>query len=110
VQYLFGDTDIAAQRLKVLAEVFAKSTRAFLYDTVIDKPSMVLDLGCGPGHSTHLLADFIQCDSVVGLDNSENLISLARRGEQSKFLSFFTMLHRLHSPRGRAISSIAGFY
>jgi len=66
----FGDTDIAARRLKVLAEVFAESTRAFLLDTVISKPRLALDLGCGPGYSTHFLADGLQCNHTAGLDKN----------------------------------------
>lgn len=77
MQYLFGDTDIAARRLKVLAEVYAVSTRAFLCDTVTARPALAVDLGCGPGHTTHLLADTFDGERVVGLDNSEHFIALA---------------------------------
>lgn len=79
MQYTFGDSDIAARRLKVVADVFAPSTRAFLLDTVTDKPRLAVELGCGPGYSTHLLADVLECDHIVGLDNSEHFISLARK-------------------------------
>jgi len=88
VQYLFGDTDIAAQRLKVLAEVFAESSRAFLLETDIGKPRLALDLGCGPGYSTHFLANLLQCEQVAGLDNSEHFISLAQKTETKK-VSFY---------------------
>lgn len=88
MQYLFGDTDIAARRLKVLAEVFAETTRAFLLDTVIGKPRLALDLGCGPGYSTHFLADVLQCNHTVGLDNSEHFISLAQKTKTEK-VSFY---------------------
>ena len=86
MQYLFGDTDIAAQRLKVLAEVFAESSRAFLLDTDIGKPRLALDLGGGPGYSTHFLANLLQCEQVAGLDNSEHFISLAQKTETIKTL------------------------
>src|SRR5437868_4367442 len=33
--YAFGDSEIAARRLEVLAQVFASSTRAFLQRTVV---------------------------------------------------------------------------
>jgi SAM-dependent methyltransferase len=81
MQYLFGDTDIAARRLEVLAKVFAPSTRAFLLETVKGKVGLALDLGCGPGYSTHFLADTLPCDQVSGFDNSEHFISLAQRTE-----------------------------
>jgi SAM-dependent methyltransferase len=79
MSYLFGDSDIAARRLKVVAEVFAEPTREFLIDAVGDASGLALDLGCGPGYSTHLLADVLQCDDTVGLDKSEHFISLARK-------------------------------
>jgi SAM-dependent methyltransferase len=76
--YLFGDTDIAARRLQVLAEVFADSTRPFLQHAVTGTRHLAVDLGCGPGFSTHLLTKVLACDHVVGLDNSQHFITLAR--------------------------------
>lgn len=77
-KYLFGDTDLAARRLAVLAEVFAESSRAFLLDDCDTKPNVALDLGCGPGFTTHLVSDAVKCDTV-GLDNSEHFMSLAEK-------------------------------
>ena len=77
MHYLFGDTDIAAHRLKVVAEVFAEPTRAFLLDSVTGSPRLALDLGCGPGYTTHMLAATLQPEHTAGLDNSEHFISLA---------------------------------
>jgi trans-aconitate 2-methyltransferase len=84
MQYLFGDTDLAARRLKILADVYAEPTRTFVLDTVIDKPRLAIDLGCGPGYTTHLLADILDCDQIVGLDNSEHFISLAQKTETER--------------------------
>ena len=78
MEYLFRDTDIAARRLKVVAEVFADSTRTFLLDAGPSAPQLALDLGCGPGYTTHLLADVLTCEHTAGLDNSEHFISLAQ--------------------------------
>lgn len=77
--YMFGDTEIAARRLKVLADVYAASTRAFLTAAVTCKPQYGVDLGCGPGHTTHLLAAALHGAHVLGLDNSEPFIALARQ-------------------------------
>jgi SAM-dependent methyltransferase len=77
--YLFGDTDIAAQRLQVLAEVFADSTGPFLQDASTGTPRLAVDLGCGPGFTTHLLDTVLRCEHVVGLDNSPRFISLAQQ-------------------------------
>jgi hypothetical protein len=43
--YLFKDTDLAARRLRVLADVFAPASRAFLLDMVNTEPELALDLG-----------------------------------------------------------------
>lgn len=86
--YLFGDTDVAAARLRVLAEVFAESSRPFLLEAVNTAPRAVVDLGCGPGYSTHFLADLLQCDRVAGLDSSKHFIALAQKTRTEK-VSFY---------------------
>ena len=85
MKYLFGDSDIAARRLEVLAEVFAEPTRAFLLDAVSDAPELVVDLGCAPGYTTHLLADALQCNHAAGLDKSEHFVSIAQKTENVSF-------------------------
>jgi len=79
MSYLFQDTDIAAQRLQLLADVFAPASRAFLQDTVSTAPQLAVDLGCGPGYTTRLLLDTTQCVRAIGLDTSEHFLTLARR-------------------------------
>lgn len=87
MSYLFGDSDRAAQRLRVLADVFATSSRPFLQGMTETPPQLALDLGCGPGYSTRLLADATQCARAIGLDNSERFITLAGRSA-TEHLSF----------------------
>ena len=77
--YLFTDSDQATQRLKYLAEVYEKTTREFVVDVIRSHPQLVLDLGCGPGFTTHLLAELTRCDRAVGIDNSEHFIKLAEQ-------------------------------
>jgi trans-aconitate 2-methyltransferase len=79
MDYAFGDSEIAAARLKVVAEVFAPSSAAFLRESVTTRPRLALDLGSGPGYSTHLVADTLRCRHTVGVDRSEQFLSLARR-------------------------------
>ncbi len=76
--YAFGDTDLAARRLALLAKTFADSSSAFMRDAGDGRPRMAADLGCGPGYSTHLLAGTLAPDHTVGLDNSESFLALAR--------------------------------
>jgi len=82
--YLFADTDLAAHRLKLLANVFAASTRSFMQDAVDEQIQSAVDLGCGPGYTTHLLADILQAERVVGLDASEHFIELARASSTAR--------------------------
>ena len=78
MEYLFGDTDLAAERLEVLARIFAEPSRPFVRECAPERGALAVDLGCGPGHTTHMLAGLVACEAVVGLDNSEHFISLAR--------------------------------
>ena len=55
MKYLFADTDLAAHRLELLANVFAESSKPFLKEANIASANLAVDLGCGPGFSTHFL-------------------------------------------------------
>jgi ubiquinone/menaquinone biosynthesis C-methylase UbiE len=81
VKYLFADNDLAAQRLKELAEVFAPSTRAFVQESIQNPPRRLLDLGCGPGITTHFLAELTACQQAIGLDKSANFLAQANETE-----------------------------
>src|ERR1700684_3759487 len=61
-RYAFGDTATASQRLGVLASVFVPTSTALLRSLRGGSgsgtpPALVLDLGCGPGHTTAMLAE-----------------------------------------------------
>jgi trans-aconitate 2-methyltransferase len=78
VKYLFGDDEIAARRLELLANVYQESTRAFLVKAAGGaRFGLAVDLGCGPGFTTTLIADILRCDHVLGLDASASFITLA---------------------------------
>jgi len=49
--YSFGDSEIAAERLALLARVFDPALRAFLERVAPRHPRLALDLGCGPDHT-----------------------------------------------------------
>lgn len=82
--YLFGDSELAAQRLRLLAEVFAPSTRAFLERLTLAAPRRILDVGCGPGHTTRTVAEIFPQAAIRGLDCSPQFISLARAATQDR--------------------------
>lgn len=50
-----------------------------LHRIELEHPSRILDIGCGPGNSTRLLAQRYPCASILGIDSSENMIEAARR-------------------------------
>jgi SAM-dependent methyltransferase len=70
-QYSFRDTDLARARLELVADVFAAPSTSFLQEEVNFRPHLALDLGCGPGRTTQLVADVTGAALVVGLDVSE---------------------------------------
>ena len=76
--YTFGDSDLAARRLALVAETFADTSAAFMRESVTTRPQFAADLGCGPGYTTYLLADTLKPERTVGLDNSENFLSHVR--------------------------------
>ena len=82
-QYLFGDSEVASHRLRVVAEVFAKSSRRFLRAAAPDRPNLAVDVGCGPGYTTRLVADVLRPLRTVGIDRSEAFITEARRASGS---------------------------
>ena len=79
--YSFGDSELAAERLRVLDAVFAAPTDALLADvdvTTAVPPGRVVDLGCGPGATTARLAARYPRATVTGIDESEPFLAAAR--------------------------------
>jgi len=77
-QYAFGDTDLAARRLALLDEVFGPSSRSMLADFVTSPRALAYDLGCGPGHTTAMVAQLSRAARTIGLDSSALHISRAK--------------------------------
>lgn len=44
----------------------------------LESPRKIVDLGCGPGNSTQVLADKYKNAYILGVDNSENMITAAK--------------------------------
>lgn len=77
--YAFGDGDAPARRLALLADVFDPTSREFLLREGPARPPLALDLGCGPGHSTRLIAQALRPRRTVGLDISPDFVARAAR-------------------------------
>lgn len=78
-RYTFGDSDLAADRLGLLAAVFEPTSRALLARVRRGEGSDVaVDLGCGPGHTTRLVAEVCRSRAMLGLDASDRFVAAAR--------------------------------
>lgn len=78
MSYLFGDSDLAAQRLGLVASTFRASSVDFVAEIVQEPPELAIDLGCGPGHSTRMLSEAIKAKRTLGLDSSEHFVQIAQ--------------------------------
>jgi SAM-dependent methyltransferase len=76
--YTFGDTDAAADRLALLARAYEASSARVLSSIGFASPPRAVDLGCGPGYTTHLVHRAIGARETWGLDASERLVARAR--------------------------------
>jgi trans-aconitate 2-methyltransferase len=86
--YTFGDNELAATRLRLLARVFEPSSARLLERLRSITGDVAVDLGCGPGHTTRLLGEHIAVARVVGLDQSKKLLDAAAREHSGPRLSF----------------------
>jgi SAM-dependent methyltransferase len=78
VTYAFGDTDLARERLALVADTFEAPTRALLRDLPAGGYRYVIDMGCGPGFTTALLREAIPHSFATGIDSSAAMIAEAR--------------------------------
>jgi SAM-dependent methyltransferase len=89
-RYTFGDGDLAAERLALVAEIFDPVSRELLASAVAPGPGpgLAVDLGCGPGYTTRLVADVCRPARTVGLERSEHFADLARRRHSGPTVEF----------------------
>ncbi len=79
LSYTFGDNDVAAERLRLLAEAFAPSSRAFASRLGREPVRLAIDLGCGPGYTTALVHAATGAGATIGLDSSPRFLARAWR-------------------------------
>lgn len=68
----------ADQYLRFAAER-TRPCRDLVATITLDAPQRIMDLGCGPGNSTAVLAQRWQQAELLGLDNSEAMIATAKK-------------------------------
>jgi SAM-dependent methyltransferase len=76
--YAFGDSDVARERLGIVAATFESPTRQLLADVPPYQPRYVVDMGCGPGYTSALLRARFPHSEVTGLDASTAMVEEAR--------------------------------
>ncbi|MGZ4149406.1 MAG: class I SAM-dependent methyltransferase [Actinomycetota bacterium] len=79
-RYTYGDSQLAAERLALIAATFEPATRAFLEAAGPTRSSLAVDLGCGPGFTTRLLHEALGAKRTVGVDASAAYIARAAAG------------------------------
>ena len=77
--YTFGDSDLAARRLALVAATFAKTTRQFLLARAGAAPGFAVDLGCGPGFTTELIRATVGPARILGVDVSPAFVAAAAK-------------------------------
>jgi trans-aconitate 2-methyltransferase len=80
VRYTYGDDEAALRRLALVARAYEPITGAFLAEQASGRPRphTVVDVGCGPGFTTALLADALAPERLVGIDSSSRFLDVAR--------------------------------
>jgi trans-aconitate 2-methyltransferase len=77
--YTFGDNDLAAERLRLLAAAYEPSSRTFIERLGREPPRVAVDLGCGLGYTTALLQAETGAALTIGLDSSSRFLARAWR-------------------------------
>jgi len=78
-QYVITGGKEGKDRLKLLSEVLYPTTSQLLSTAGIAKGMKCLDVGCGGGFVTAMMADFVGDDGeVIGIDADEVILDLAR--------------------------------
>jgi trans-aconitate 2-methyltransferase len=86
-RYTYGDSELAGDRLDLVARLFEPTSRPFLRAAGPAGPSLAVDLGCGPGATTRLVHDTVGARRTIGLDRSPAFASRARTATGLGFIA-----------------------
>jgi SAM-dependent methyltransferase len=77
--YVLGHTPWAIQRLLRLGQIYERFTRRMFVEAGITTGMHVLDVGCGPGEVSLIVADLVgETGRVVGVDASADMLQVAQ--------------------------------
>ena len=79
MRYTFGDTPTACERLERIADFFNPLARDFVESHLDREVGCAVDLGCGPGFTTEMLAEATGAMLTCGLDQSDDFIEIAKK-------------------------------
>jgi SAM-dependent methyltransferase len=79
IKYTFGTNSAAARRLEEIGKYFNPLSAGFIRQFISGVPDIAVDLGCGPGITTHMLKEATNCQKIYGLDNSSEFLGIARQ-------------------------------
>ena len=96
--YAFGDSALARERLAIVADTFEAPSRQLLHDLPPRQPRYVVDMGCGPGHTTALLCNQFPHSEITGLDASPAMVEEARGNAPSASLAVADVTQPLRLP------------
>ena len=76
-RYTYGDSELAGDRLSIVAELFGPASETFLRAATPVPPALAVDLGGGPGHTTRLVHAVTGAERTIGLDRSPAFVATA---------------------------------
>jgi trans-aconitate 2-methyltransferase len=77
MRYTFGTSPTAADRLREISRFFNPLAREFIGQFIKGSPHAALDLGCGPGYTTHMVKTATGCREIYGFDVSDEFLAMA---------------------------------
>ena len=96
--YALGHSDDELDRLETQARIVDPVTRRFWAAAGVGLGMRVLDVGCGAGHTTMLLAQMVgEHGQVVGIDNAAPAVAAARALPRAAATSAMSRAIRLTS-------------
>jgi SAM-dependent methyltransferase len=86
--YVLGHTPWAIQRLLRLGQIYEPFTRRMFAEAGITAGMQMLDVGCGPGEVSLIVADMVgETGGVLGVDASADMLEVARTRAQAADLA-----------------------